>query len=52
MRVKKLFDNCQYSKENSSLEQNLYLHNQMHIISVKVPQKERRRILNFSQELQ
>ena len=26
---------CQYSKENSSLEQNLYLHNQMHMHNFK-----------------
>ena len=30
---------CQCSKENSSLEQNLYLHNQMHDINQNVSKK-------------
>ena len=42
---------CQCSKENSSLEPNSYLHNQMHDIS-KYLKKEGRKILILSQELQ
>ena len=38
---------CKYSKENSSLEQNLYLHNQMHMVSIKIPQKGRKKNFKF-----
>ena len=38
---------CQYSKENSSLEQNLYLHNQMYMVSIKIPQKGRKKNFKF-----
>ena len=43
---------CQYSKENSSLEQRIYIYIIKCIISIKIPKKEGRKILNFSQELQ
>ena len=41
---------CQYSKENSSLEQRIYIYIIQCIISFKIPQKERKK--NFSQKLQ
>ena len=41
---------CQYSKENSSLEQRIYIYIIECMISIKIPQKGRKK--NFSQELQ
>ena len=41
---------CQYSKENSSLEQRIYIYIIECMISIKIPQKGRKK--NFSRELQ
>ena len=41
---------CQYSKENSSLEQRIYIYIIECMISIKIPQKGRKK--NFSKELQ
>ena len=34
-------------KKKSSLEQNLYLHNQVHMVSIKIPQKGRKKNFKF-----
>ena len=43
---------CQFSKENSFLEQRIYISINKCMISVKIHQKGRKKILNFSQGLQ